>query len=111
MSLSQLFSRFAHLLRFVACSCHSLSSDQALTAGAGLHSVYMLYFIALQEDAQLVHVSHCNATVLFNHAPRHITTWQGYLHNPNGGAAVPIYIQINYSAISSHVSSVKNSRA
>ena len=48
---------------------------------------------------------------LFQHASRHITTWQGYINNPDGGSAIPIYNQIDYITISSrYVGSVRNSR-
>lgn len=70
MSLSQLFSRSAHLLWFVTCSCRSFSSEIMLSQLGLDFAVYKLYFIALREtrrppDAQLVHVSHCNATIFF----------------------------------------------
>lgn len=35
------------------------------------------------------------ANSLLKHASRHITTWQGYLHIPDGGAGVQFSIKLS----------------
>ena len=42
----------------------------------------------------------CNTA--FQHPARHLTTWTGWRHNPNGGCSIPIYNQIDFILSSSN---------